>query len=53
MTNRNAAYLRVRPPLTELENEVMQAVWDGGPCTVEAVYRVVSRKRNLKETTIR
>jgi predicted transcriptional regulator len=31
----------------------MQAVWNGGMCTVEAVYRVVSRKRTLKETTVR
>jgi len=31
----------------------MQAVWDGGTSTVEAVHRVVSRKRNLKETTTR
>ncbi|MFZ1974118.1 MAG: BlaI/MecI/CopY family transcriptional regulator [Candidatus Acidiferrales bacterium] len=53
MTNRTASGSRVRPPLTDLENEVMRAVWDGGTCTVEAVYRVVSRKRNLKETTVR
>lgn len=53
MTNRRASNLRVRQPLTELENEVMQAVWDCGTCTVEAVHRVVSRKRNLKETTVR
>ena len=45
--------MRVRTPLTDLENEVMQAVWDGGTCTVEAVYQVVSRKRKLKETTVR
>jgi predicted transcriptional regulator len=44
---------RVRPPLTDLENEVMQAVWGGPPCTVEAVHRIVSRKRNLKETATR
>jgi BlaI family penicillinase repressor len=31
----------------------MQAVWDGGTCTVEAVHRIVSRKRNLKEATVR
>jgi len=31
----------------------MQAVWDAGPCPVEAVYRVVSGKRKLKETSIR
>src|SRR3984893_5948532 len=53
MTYRKASAARVRPPLTDLENEVMQAVWDGAKCTVEAVHRVVSRKRNLKETTIR
>src|ERR1700733_15903049 len=53
MTYRKASAARVRPLLTDLENEVMQAVWDGGTCTVEAVHRIVSRKRNLKETTIR
>lgn len=53
MTKRTAPSGRVRAPLTELENEVMQAVWNSGDCTVEAVYRVVSRKRNLKETTVR
>jgi predicted transcriptional regulator len=31
----------------------MQAVWNGGTCTVEAVHRIVSRKRDLKETTTR
>jgi len=53
MTYRTASGARVRPPLTNLENEVMQAVWNGGTCTVEAVHRIVSRKRNLKETTVR
>jgi BlaI family transcriptional regulator, penicillinase repressor len=53
MTLRKASRARVRPPLTDLESEVMQAVWDGGTCTVEAVHRIVSRKRNLKETTTR
>ena len=31
----------------------MQAVWDGGPCTVETVHRVVSANRKLKETSVR
>jgi BlaI family penicillinase repressor len=53
MTMRRTSGARVRPPLTDLENEVMQAVWDGGTCTVEAVHLVVSRNRSLKETTIR
>jgi BlaI family penicillinase repressor len=53
MTKRTRSDARVRAPLTELENEVMQAVWDAGPCPVEAVHQVVSRKRNLKETSIR
>ena len=43
----------VRSPLTELENEVMQVVWEAGPCPVEAVYLVVSRTRKLKETSVR
>lgn len=31
----------------------MQAVWDSGPSNVEAVHQKVSRKRALKEATIR
>ena len=31
----------------------MQAIWGSGKCSVEAVHRIVSRKRNLKETTTR
>jgi BlaI family penicillinase repressor len=52
MTQRTTS-ARVRPPLTELENEVMQAVWDGKICTVEAVHVIVARKRDVKETTTR
>jgi BlaI family penicillinase repressor len=48
MTKRNAA-----SPLTELENEVMKAVWDQGPCSVETVHLAVAEKRHLKETTTR
>jgi predicted transcriptional regulator len=43
----------VRAPLTELENEVMKAVWDLGPCSVETVHLAVARTRKLKETTTR
>jgi predicted transcriptional regulator len=43
----------VKAPLTELENEVMQAVWNTGPCSVDTVHQVVSRKRRLKETSVR
>ena len=43
----------MRPPLAELENEVMQAVWDAEPCTVEAVHLAVSRNHKLKETSTR
>ena len=31
----------------------MQAVWDLGPCPVEAVHQVVLKKRKLKETSVR
>jgi BlaI family transcriptional regulator, penicillinase repressor len=53
MTKRAALGIRVRSPLPELENDVMQAVWDSGPCTVEAVHQTVSRGRSIKETSIR
>jgi BlaI family penicillinase repressor len=53
MTKRTRPAARVKAPLTDLENEVMRAVWDGGPASVEAVYDVVSRRRDLKETTVR
>ena len=45
--------MRVRSPLTELENDVMQAVWDSGPCTVETVHQAVALGRNIKETSVR
>jgi predicted transcriptional regulator len=52
MTQRTSS-ARVRAPLTDLESDVMHAVWDAGASTVEAVHRVISRNRDLKETTIR
>jgi BlaI family penicillinase repressor len=53
MTQRTTSGARVRSPLTELENEVMQAVWEAGPCSVEAVHQNISRNRRLKETSTR
>jgi BlaI family penicillinase repressor len=53
MTQRTTTAARVRSPLTELENEVMQAVWEAGPCSVEAVHQNISRNRRLKETSTR
>jgi len=53
MTRRNTSGARVRTPLTDLENAVMRVVWDSEPCSVEVVHEVVSRNRDLKETTIR
>jgi BlaI family penicillinase repressor len=53
MTRRAEPGIRVKSPLTELENDVMQAVWDGGACTVEAVHLIVARKRHIKETSVR
>ena len=53
MTRRTTPYARVRSPLTALEKDVMQAVWDKGCCRVEAVHEVVSRNHDLKETSVR
>lgn len=53
MTSRKADAAKVRSPLTELENDVMQAVWKIAPCTVESVHEIVSRKHRLKEASTR
>jgi BlaI family transcriptional regulator, penicillinase repressor len=53
MTQRTTSAAPVRSPLTELENEVMQAVWEAGACSVEAVHQSISRSRRLKETSTR
>ena len=53
MTKRAKTGIGVKSPLTELENEVMQAIWGAGTCTVEAVHSVVARKRSIKETSVR
>jgi BlaI family penicillinase repressor len=53
MTTRSRSGARIKAPLTELENEVMQAVWETGPCSVEAVHQNISRNRRLKETSTR
>ena len=44
---------QVRPPLTDLESELMRAVWDHGPCSVETVHQIISRTRTLKEGSTR
>lgn len=53
MTQRIGKAARVRSPLTDLENDVMQAVWQTAPCTVEAVHEIISRNHKLKETSTR
>jgi BlaI family penicillinase repressor len=50
MTKRIA---QVRAPLTDLEGDLMRAVWDQGPCSVEAVHKIISRTRSLKEGSTR
>ncbi|MGH9576499.1 MAG: BlaI/MecI/CopY family transcriptional regulator [Terriglobales bacterium] len=53
MTKSKASKTNVRSPLTDLENEIMAAVWSAGPCSVETVHKAVSRKRKLKEASVR
>jgi len=53
MTRRTEFAASIRTPLTPLENEVMQAVWDGAPCSVETVHRAVAQGRDIKETSVR
>jgi predicted transcriptional regulator len=53
VTRRNDSAGKVRAPLSELENEVMAAVWEAGPLSVEAAHKAISSKRHLKEVTVR
>jgi BlaI family penicillinase repressor len=53
MTKHTTQAKRMRTPLTGLEKDVMQAVWDKGRCSVEAVHEVVSSKHDMKETSVR
>ena len=53
MTKRSSSGPAMKAVLTDLEHEVMQVVWKAEPCWVDAVYDVVSRSRDLKETTVR
>ena len=53
MSDRNDTGGKVRAPLTELENEVMVAVWEAGALSVESVHKAISPKRHLKEVTVR
>ena len=53
MTTRSTTLPRVRPPLTDLENEIMRAIWSRGASSVEAVYEALSPARKLKESSVR
>src|SRR5262245_51171509 len=53
MTLRARSKTRLRAPLTPLEKDVMQAVWDEGGSAVEGVHEIVSRRHKLKETSVR
>ena len=53
MTERRSKPARVRLPLTDLEHDVMRVVWTQERSSVEAVYEVVARTRDVKETTVR
>jgi BlaI family transcriptional regulator, penicillinase repressor len=50
---RTLSRARSRAALSELEHEVMQAVWTAGPCSVETVHTAVAQQRDLKEVTVR
>ena len=53
MTNRSEARARVRPPLTDLENDIMQIIWSRGACSVEVVHAALVPSRKLKESSVR
>ena len=53
MTLHNNKKPKVRNPLTDLENEIMQIIWSHGASSVEAVHRELVPARKLKESSVR
>ncbi len=53
MTLCKSSHPRVRPPLADLENEVMQTIWSLGPLSVEGVHQALVPARKLKESSVR
>ena len=53
MTFRSEVRARVRSPLTDLENDIMQIIWSSGACSVEAVHAALVPSRKLKESSVR
>ena len=53
MTMRNHTKALVRPPLTDLENEIMQIIWSRGASSVEEVHTALIPSRKLKESSVR
>lgn len=53
MTSGNAKQPKVRNPLTDLENEIMQIIWKRGASSVEAVHQELPPSRKLKESSVR
>jgi BlaI family transcriptional regulator, penicillinase repressor len=53
MTLHNDIRARIRPPLTDLENEIMQIIWSRGASSVEAVHTALVPSRKLKESSVR
>ena len=39
--------------MSDLEHDVMHAVWAAGPASVEGVHQIVAERRDLKEVTTR
>ena len=50
---RRATHTPARPALSDLEHEVMHAVWNTGPASVEVVHAIVAEQRDIKEVTTR
>lgn len=42
----------IEKPLTEVELEIMNAVWDLGACTVKDVHKILSKGRELAYTSV-
>jgi len=44
--------IKIEKPLTEVELELMTAIWDIGECTVKEVQTILQEKRELAYTSV-
>jgi predicted transcriptional regulator len=52
LVNRQKTKTKIEKPLTEVELEIMQAIWEIGECSIREVHDALPVERDLAYTTV-